>query len=105
MFFECEVIEMKTVDAKISFVPRSHRIELIVRIIWGIVAGIVLGIFSIVASVIWFVQLLYIIVTGYRHKGMQSFIKTVAIQHFRLSAYLSLLTDERPPIIPESMPA
>jgi len=96
---------MKTVDAKISFNSRSHRIELFVRIIWGLVAGIVLGIFGFAAAIIWVLQLLHILITGHRHKGMQSFIKTVAIQHFRLSAYLSLLTDERPPIIPESMPA
>jgi hypothetical protein len=96
---------MRTVAAKISFNPRAARTELIVRIIWGIVASIVLFVFSFVASIVWIIQILHILVYARRHKGMQGFIKTVAIQQFRLSAYLLLLTDERPPIIPESVPA
>jgi hypothetical protein len=105
MFFECEVSKMKTVDAKVSFNPKAPRIELLVRIVWGILAGIVLMIFSFVAAILLFVQVFHILFLGRRHKGMHAFIKTVAIQRFRLSAYLTLLTDERPPIIPESMPA
>jgi len=96
---------MKTVDAKISFYPRATRVELLVRIVWGIVAGIVLSLFSIVAGILFIVQILHVLIYARRHKGMQSFIKTVLVQRFRLSAYLLLLTDERPPIIPESMPA
>jgi len=96
---------MKTVDAKISFLPRARRTELLVRIVWGIVAGIVLFIFSFVAGILWIIQILHILIYARRHKGMQSFIKTVLVQRFRLSAYILLLTDERPPIIPESVPA
>lgn len=96
---------MKTVDAKVSFNPKAPRTELLVRIVWAIAAGIVLFLFNIVAGILWVIQILYILVFGGRHKGMQSFIKTVVIQRYRLEAYLMLLTDERPPIIPESMQA
>ena len=96
---------MKTVDTKVVFNSRATRTELLVRIIWGIVAGIVLFIFSIVSGIVFVIQILHVLIYARRHKGMQSFIKTVVVQRFRLSAYLMLLTDERPPIIPESMPA
>ncbi|HLC39251.1 MAG TPA: DUF4389 domain-containing protein [archaeon] len=96
---------MKSVSADVKFSPKSPRVELLVRIVWGIVGGIVLGIFSFVAFVIWAIQILHILFYARRHKGMQSFIKTVVVARYRLSAYLFLLTDERPPIIPESMPA
>jgi len=96
---------MKTVDARVSFNQRAPRVELLVRIIWGIVAGIVLAVFSIAAAIVLFVQFFHILILGRRHKDMQAFIKTVIIQRYKLSAYLYLLTDERPPIIPESMPA
>lgn len=96
---------MKTVAADVKYLPRSPRIELLVRIVWGIVAGIVLLVFGFVSGIVWIVQIFHILIYARRHKGMQSFIKAVAVQRFRLSAYLLLLTDERPPIIPEMMPA
>jgi len=96
---------MKSVSADVKFNARATRVELLVRIIWGLAAGIVLAIFSFVALIIWIIQIFYILIYARRHKGMQSFIKTVVIARYRLETYIFLLTDERPPIIPESMPA
>ena len=96
---------MKSVMADVKFLPKATRVELLVRIVWGIVAGIVLAIFSIVAGILWIVQILHILVYARRHKGMQAFIKSVVVQRFKLEAYLLLLTDERPPIVPESVSA
>ena len=96
---------MKSVTADVKFASRATRVELLVRILWGLVAGIVLAIFSFVSAIIWVVQILHILIYARRHRGMQSFIKTVVVARYRLSAYIFLLTDERPPIIPESVPA
>lgn len=96
---------MKSISANVSFNPRASRLELLVRIVWAIVGGIVLAIFSFVSGIVWVIQVLYVLFLGRRHKGMQAFIKSVNIQHFRLSSYLLLLTDERPPIIPQMFPA
>lgn len=97
--------KVKTVVANVRYLPRSPRIELLVRIVWGIVAGIVLFVFEFVSAIVWIVQILHVLIYARRHKDMQSFIKSVSIQRFRLSVYILLLTDERPPIIPEMFPA
>jgi hypothetical protein len=96
---------MKSVSANVAFNPRASRVELLVRIVWAILAGLVLWIFALIAGIVWIIQILHILIYARRHKGMQSFVKSVMIQSFRLSAYIMLLTDERPPIIPEMMPA
>jgi len=96
---------MKSVLAKVSFSEKASRVELLVRIVWAILAGIVLFIFGIISGIAWIVQIVYILVTGRRHKSLQGLIKSVTIQEFRLRSYLMLLTDERPPIVPEMMDA
>jgi hypothetical protein len=96
---------MKTVNASVSFNSKASRLELFVRIVWGFVAAIVLGIYSVIGTALWIIQILHILVISRRHKGIHAFIKTVVIARYRLQAYILLLTDERPPIIPEWMKA
>jgi uncharacterized membrane protein len=92
---------MKTVATEIKYIPRASRLELIIRFIWTILAGIVLMVFGLIAVVCFVLQWLYILFTGKRSRSLHVLIKTYVIQKYKVEAYFSLLTDERPPIVPE----
>jgi len=92
---------MKTVAANVKYLEKASRLELIVRFIWMIPAAIVLFVFALVASVCFALQWLYMLFTGRRSRSLHVLIKTFEIQKFRVQAYLNLLTDERPPIVPD----
>jgi hypothetical protein len=92
---------MKTIQQKIIFTEKATRVEMLYRIVWGILAGIVLFIFSLIAALAIFIHFFYILVYAKRHKGIFDFVKIIEVQRFRLSMYLTFETDERPPIVPE----
>ena len=92
---------MKTIQHKITYVEKASRVEMLIRIVWGIIAGIVLVIFAFVAALATFIHFLYILIYGKRQKEIFQFVKAVEVQRFRLSLYLTFVTDERPPIVPE----
>jgi hypothetical protein len=93
---------MKTVQQKITYAEKASRIEMLYRIVWGIVAGIILAILGIIASLATIVQFFYILIYKKRNKGIFEFVRAVVVQRFRLSSYLMFLTDERPPLVPET---
>ena len=92
---------MKTVKIDIKSSAKSPRIELFVRIIWGIVSAIVLIIFGIIAGLCLIVHWFYILITGKRSKMLNDVVKKYLYYHTKVSAYLSMVTDERNPILPE----
>ena len=93
---------MKTVQHKITYVEKASRTEILFRIVWGIIAGIVLFIFGMVAFLALIIQFFYVLIYGKRQRGLFDFIKIVGVQRFRLSLYLTFVTDERPPLVPET---
>lgn len=92
---------MKTIQHKISYVEEASRVEILVRIVWAILGGIVLFIFNLIAILAVIIQFFYVLIYGKRQKGIFDFMKAVEVQRFRLVLYLTFVTDERPPIIPE----
>ena len=92
---------MKTVKSKITYTEKASRLELFVRIIYMIPIMIVLWIFGIIAAVVFIVEWLHILILGKRHKSLGKFLETYVTYVFKVNVYLNLVTDERPPIIPE----
>jgi len=92
---------MKTVATKIKYIPKASRLELIIRFLWIIPAGIVLLVFGLIAAVCFILQWLYILFRGRRNRSLHVMIKTCTIQKYRIEVYFSLLTDERAPIVPD----
>ncbi|MDE1856248.1 MAG: DUF4389 domain-containing protein [Candidatus Micrarchaeota archaeon] len=92
---------MKTVKVEVKSGPRSPRWELLVRIPWAIVSGIVLWGFSIVAGICWILQILSILFTGNRNGVLNGVLRSYVYYTTKMHAYLGLLTDERNPILPE----
>ena len=94
---------MKTVKSQISYKEKASRLELFVRIIYAIPIVIVLWIFSFLAGLAQLILWFHILILGRRHKALGNFIKAYVTYVFRARAYLDLVTDERPPIIPEKV--
>jgi hypothetical protein len=92
---------MKTIQSKISYAEKASRIEMLYRIVWAIIGGIVLAIFGIIAGLATIVHFFYILIYKKRNKGIFEFVRAIVVQRFRLSSYLMFLTDERPPLVPE----
>jgi hypothetical protein len=92
---------MKTVATQIKYLEKASRLELIIRFIWLIPTAIVLLVFGLIAAVCFVLQWLYILFTGRRSKSFHAMIKTYEIQRYKFHVYFLLLTDERPPIVPD----
>lgn len=92
---------MKTIKSSIAYKKRASRLELLVRIVYMIPIIVVLWIFNIMAGLAVFLQVFNILIFGQRNRTLNDFVKTYVTYMFRIRTYLSLLTDERPPIIPE----
>jgi Na+/H+ antiporter NhaC len=92
---------MKTVKMEIVSAEEAGRLELIIRFVWGIIVGIVLTVYGIIASFAYIIQWFYILFLGKRHAGLQDFINKYVKQSAKLNAYIYLGTDERPPVMPE----
>jgi Domain of unknown function (DUF4389) len=92
---------MKTVKISIKSKDVASRLELFVRIVWTIVSGIVLCVFSLLAFLCLVVHWLYILITGRRHKGLNNLLRVYVLYRTKLYAYSFMLTDERNPIFPE----
>ncbi len=92
---------MKTVDMTIKLEKNPGRVELIIRLVWSAICGIVLYLFSIIASICWIIQFIYILILGKRMDALDPWLAKVVKGSAKLSAYASLLTDERPPLVPE----
>lgn len=91
---------MKTVKISVTSSNKASRWELLVRILWAIICGIVLFFFSIIACICAIIQWLYILITGKRSKSLNNLLKSYVIYRAQLNAYLYMLTDERNPILP-----
>ena len=83
-----------------SFTPAlegRNRLTALLRIIWAIPAILFLYVVSIAASVVWFIAFFAVLITGGWPSGMRNFVVGFLRLGTRVTAYLTLLTDEYPP--------
>jgi hypothetical protein len=92
---------MKTVKIDVTSKDRASRLELFIRIIWLIVGGIILWLYSIIAAICIIVQWFFILIMGRRNKSLNNVIKVYLYYRTKFEAYLMMLTDERSPLLPE----
>ena len=90
---------MDSVKVEITPGGRASRVEVIIRIFYTLVAGIILGIFMWVAGIVVFINFFTCLILAKR-VGV-GFIAKVIVQVTKLYAYSFYVTDERPPIIPD----
>ncbi len=74
----------------------SERIEALMRIVVGIVSGIILGLWKALVQVLAVVNWIVVIITGERNKGMADFCEIWNTQVYIFLRYMTFVTNERP---------
>jgi hypothetical protein len=78
----------------------AGRLELLVRIVYWILIGIVAWVYGFIACVCLLVQWFYILVLGRRNEGLSNFAKGYLEYLVHVMGYTYLMTDRRPNIMP-----
>ena len=90
-------------DAKKQLFVYEHdagRLELLIRIVYWILIGIVAGVYGFIAGICLFIQWFYILVLGRRNEGLSNFAKGYLEYLVYVMGYTNLMTDRRPNIMP-----
>jgi DNA-directed RNA polymerase subunit RPC12/RpoP len=82
---------------------KASRIELIVRIFYGIPVGILLILYGIIAGIFLVLQWIVILLLGRRSKTFNNFIKGYLEYNIHLMGYFALMTDKQPGISPKKV--
>ncbi len=78
----------------------ASRLELLVRILYWILIGIVLWVYGIIAGICLFIQWFHILVLGYRNKALSDIAKGYLEYMVHVLSYSNFMTDKRPDIMP-----
>jgi hypothetical protein len=78
----------------------ASRLELLIRIVYWILIGIVAAIYGIIASVCLFIQWFHILILGRRNEGLSNFAKGYLEYMVHVMSYTYIMTDIRPDIMP-----
>lgn len=74
----------------------GERLEVLMRIIVGIVTGITLGIWKIAINLFVMINFIWTLISGKRIKELATLSETWNTQMYALQRYIILLTNERP---------
>lgn len=92
---------MKTVKITVESAEKASRWEVIVRLIWASICGIILLVIGILAAIAVIIQMFYILIFGKRHMKLNKFATNWLIAFANVGFYKNLCTDERPPLLPK----
>ena len=83
------------------FEEPAGRLELLIRILYSILVGIVMMVYGFIAFLCLVVQFFHILIFGRRHAGLSDFVKGYLEYHVHVLSYTSFMTDRRPGIMPK----
>ena len=83
-----------------TFEHDAGRLELLIRIVYWILIGIVLWVYGIVAFICLFVQWFHILILGRRNEGLSDIAKGYLEYLVHVMGYTYIMTDKRPDILP-----
>ena len=86
-----------------SFEHDARRLELLVRIVYWILIGIVLWVYGIIAFICLFIQWFHILILGGRSEGLSNIAKGYLEYMVHVMSYTYIMTDNRPDILPVSV--
>jgi hypothetical protein len=78
----------------------ARRLELLVRIVYWILIGIVLWVYGIIAFICLFIQWFHILILGRRSEGLSNIAKGYLEYMVHVMSYTYIMTDKRPDILP-----
>ncbi len=93
-------IAMTSSKVDYAFKEEASRLELLIRLFYFIPLSIVVVILANIAGVAWFVQVLYALATGKKHKALWDLEALYMRYAVNMIYYMFMQTDERPPIMP-----
>ena len=83
-----------------AFEPNASRLELLIRIVYWILIGIVAAIYGILAFICLFIQWFHILIIGRRNEALSNFAKGYLEYMVHVMSYTNIMTDTRPDILP-----
>ena len=83
-----------------TFQHDASRLELLIRIVYWILIGIVAFVYGIIATICLIIQWFHILILGRRHQGLSDFAKGYLEYLVQVMAYTYIMTDKRPSILP-----
>ena len=78
----------------------AGRLELLVRIVYWILIGIVAWVYGLIATICLFIQWFCILILGRRSEGLSDFVQGYLEYLVHVMGYVYLMTDRRPGIMP-----
>ena len=78
----------------------ASRLELLIRIVYWILIGIVLWVYGIVAGICLFIQWFHILILGRRNQALSEIAKGYLEYMVHVMSYTYFMTDKRPDILP-----
>jgi hypothetical protein len=78
----------------------AGRLELLVRILYWILIGIVLWVYGIIAGICLFIQWFHILILGYRNETLSDIARGYLEYLIHVMPYTYIMTDTRPEILP-----
>ena len=86
-----------------TFERDAGRLELLIRIVYWILIGIVLWVYGIIAFICLFIQWFHILILGRRNETLSSLAKGYLEYLVHVMPYMYFMTDTRPDILPGSV--
>jgi hypothetical protein len=92
---------MEGVEINVPYKKETTRVEMIYRILYCIAYCFIASIVGTIISVIMGIQFLIMVITATRHDKLNHYIHVYLVWITEIAAYLYMLTDERPNLIPQ----
>ena len=83
-----------------TFEHDASRLELLIRIVYWILIGIVAWIYGLIAVICLIIQWFHILILGSRNEGLSNFAKGYLEYIVHVMSYMYIMTDKRPNILP-----
>ena len=83
-----------------TYVQAASRLELLIRIVYWILLGIVVWVYGMITFICLFIQWFYILILGQRHEGLSNFAKGYLEYLVHVMNYVYIINDKRPGILP-----
>jgi len=90
-------------DAKKELFVYEHdasRLELLIRIVYWILIGIVMWVYGIIAMICLIIQWFHILILGSRNEALSNFAKGYLEYMVHVMGYVYIMTDRCPDILP-----
>jgi len=95
-FCAISIYPVKYVLCQSGVIYRGERSEAFLRIIIGIISGLILSLWKTIVQILVIIHWIYVVFTGKRNKELADFCNIFNTQKYRYLRYMTFATNERP---------